>query len=220
MDTNKNLYTVIYAAGLVTVVAVILALAASLLKERQQRNIEVEAKQMILKSANLADKISEAADKTIYIEEEYSKYIKDTTITSDSGEELNMYICTINGEVMYIFRVEGPGLWGPIWGYITLGNDMNTIYGAVFDHKAETPGLGSEIATPFFYDTFKGKQLFDQNGQFVSVQVVKGGADPSNKHQVDAISGGTITSKAVEDLLYNSLKQYMGFIKTKLNSAN
>ena len=220
MDTNKNLYTVIYAAGLVAVVAVILALAASLLKERQQRNVEVETKQMILKSVHLADKISQAADKTVYIEEEYSKYIKDTTIIADNGKELKMYICTINGEAIYIFYVEGPGLWGPIWGYISLENDMNTIYGAVFDHKAETPGLGSEIATPIFYNKFKGKQLFDANKQFVSVQVEKGGVDPSNKHQVDAISGGTITSKAVEELLYNSLNQYIGFIKNNLNSAN
>ena len=220
MDTSKNLYTVIYAAVLVAVVAVILALAASLLKDKQQRNVEVETKQMILRSAYLAKDVSSAADKAAYIEQEYDKYIKDITVTADNGEELNVYVCTINGEEMHIFRVEGPGLWGPIWGYITLAGDMNTIYGAIFDHKGETPGLGSEISTPFFYDKFKGKQLFDGTGKFVSVQVVKGGVDPSSKHQVDAISGGTITSKAVEDLLYNSLNKYMGFIKTKLNSAN
>ena len=220
MDTNKNLYTVIYAAVLVTISAVILTLAATLLKDRQQRNVEVETKQMILRSADLAKEVSTAADKAAYIEQEYAKYIKDTVVTADNGKDQNVYICTINGETMYIFRVEGPGLWGPIWGYITLSGDMNTIYGAIFDHKGETPGLGSEISTPFFYDKFKGKQLFDGTGKFVSVQVVKGGVDPSNRHQVDAISGGTITSKAVEELLYNSLNQYMGFIKTKSNSDN
>ena len=220
MDTNKNLYTVIYAVVLVIISAVILALAATLLKDRQQRNVEIETKQLILRSVHLADKVAEAADKAVYIEQEYSKYIKDTTIKADNGDDLKMYICTINGKAIYIFYVEGPGLWGPIWGYISLESDMNTIYGAVFDHKGETPGLGAEIATPSFYNKFKGKQLFDQNRKFVSVQVVKGGADPSNRHQVDAISGGTVTSRAVEELLSNSLDRYIGFIKNNLNSAN
>jgi len=220
MDTNKNLYTVIYAAVLVIISALILTLAATLLKDKQQRNVEVETKQMILRSVHLADNLTELTDKATYIEQEYSKYIKDTTITADDGDDLKMYICTIDGRTIYIFYVEGPGLWGPIWGYVSLESDMNTIYGAVFDHKGETPGLGAEIATSPFYNKFKGKQLFDQNRKFVSVQVVKGGADPSNRHQVDAISGGTITSKAVEELLYNSLGRYISFIKTKLNSAN
>ena len=220
MDTNKNLYTVIYAAILAIISAVILTLAATLLKDRQQRNIEVETKQMILRSVHLADKVAEATDKAIYIEQEYLKYITDTTITTDNGDDLKMYICTINGKSIYIFYVEGPGLSGSIWGYISLESDMNTIYGAVFDHKGETPGLGAEIATPFFYSKFQGKQLFDQNRKFVSIQVVKGGADPSNRHQVDAISGGTVTSRAVEELLYNSLDRYIGFIKNNLNSAN
>ena len=220
MDTNSNLYTIIYAAVLVIISAVILTLAATLLKDRQQRNVEVETKQMILRSVHLADKVDQAEDKDLYIEQEYSKYIKDTTIKADNGDDLKMYICTINGNPIYIFYVEGPGLWGPIWGYISLESDMDTIFGAVFDHKGETPGLGAEIATPFFYNKFQGKQLFDQSRKFVSVQVVKGGADPSNRHQVDAISGGTITSKAVEELLYNSLDRYIGFIKNNLNSAN
>ena len=220
MNTNSNLYTVIYAAVLVIISAVILTLAATLLKDKQQRNVEVETKQMILRSVHLVDNVPELLDKTTYIEQEYSKYITDTTITADNGDDLKVYICTINGKRIYIFYVEGPGLWGPIWGYISLESDMNTIYGAVFDHKGETPGLGAEIAAPPFYDKFKGKQLFDRNRKFVSVQVVKGGADPSNRHQVDAISGGTVTSRAVEELLYNSLDRYIGFIKNNLNSAN
>ena len=98
-------------------------------------------------------------------------------------------------------------LWGPIWGYVSFQKGrncsqqdkphFNTIYGVMFDHKGETPGLGAEINQPFFMNPFRGKQIFDEKGDFVSVEVVKGGADPSSLHQVDAISGGTITSKGL-----------------------
>jgi Na+-transporting NADH:ubiquinone oxidoreductase subunit C len=83
----------------------------------------------------------------------------------------------------------------------------------MFDHKGETPGLGAEINQPFFMDPFNGKKIFNEQGEFVSVDVVKGGADPSSPHQVDAISGGTITSKGLEAMLDSSLISYQNFFK-------
>jgi Na+-transporting NADH:ubiquinone oxidoreductase subunit C len=88
---------------------------------------------------------------------------------------------------------------------------MNTIYGVTFDHKGETPGLGAEINTTKFESMFTDKKLFE-NGKFVSIQVHKGGADPSDIHGVDAISGGTITSKGLEKMLLDCLKKYDDYL--------
>lgn len=121
------------------------------------------------------------------------------------------------GDTLYIIPMQGRGLWGPIWGNIAVGSDRNTIVGATFDHKSETPGLGAEINQPFFMDMFNGKKLLDESGNFNSVKVVKGGVNtlPDNQriHAVDAISGGTITSDGVTDMLRDCLGYYEPFFK-------
>ncbi|PID94143.1 MAG: NADH:ubiquinone reductase (Na(+)-transporting) subunit C [Bacteroidetes bacterium] len=126
---------------------------------------------------------------------------------------LPAYIFDDGTKVLTIIPMQGKGLWGPIYGTIALKKDMNTLYGAVFNHKGETPGLGAEIATPSFQSQFKDKMIFD-NGEFVSVAVVKGGVknsaiDPS--HGVDAISGGTITSVGVSDMIKNTFELYVPY---------
>ncbi|MDR2362355.1 MAG: NADH:ubiquinone reductase (Na(+)-transporting) subunit C [Prevotellaceae bacterium] len=126
--------------------------------------------------------------------------------------KLPVYVCrNDDGAYKYILPVYGLGLWGAVWGYIAFDDDMNTIYGATFDHKGETPGLGAEIATPTFSKKFIGKQIFDR-GTFTSIHILKGGAPPDNPHAVDAISGGTITSRSVETMLKNSLAKYLPFL--------
>ena len=76
---------------------------------------------------------------------------------------------------VWSFPVTGMGLWGPIWGYVALEKDMNTIAGIIMAHKGETPGLGAEIATAKYQSKFIGKQIF--NGEeFVSVKLRKGGS--------------------------------------------
>ena len=107
---------------------------------------------------------------------------------------------TDNGEKVTIIPVQGKGLWGPIYGYVSLKSDMNTIYGVTFDHKGETPGLGAEINTTAFESMFPGKKLYEGD-KFVSIGVIKGGAKAADPHNVDAISGGTITSKGLEKML-------------------
>ena len=123
-----------------------------------------------------------------------------------------MYIAEKEGEIYYIIPLQGNGLWGPIWGYVSLKEDINTVYGATFDHKAETPGLGAEINTPVFEDQFKGKQMLDSNLSFVGIDVRKG--DASSEYEVDGISGGTITSDGVEAMILDCVKAYVPFLKT------
>ena len=128
---------------------------------------------------------------------------------------LPVYICKKDTSEYYVFPMRGKGLWGPIWGYIALQSDFNTVYGAFFDHKEETPGLGAEINQAWFQKDFIGKKLYDKNGDFTSIQVVKGGAPESDVHGVDAVSGGTITSKGVQAMLYDCLSSYETFIADK-----
>ena len=101
-----------------------------------------------------------------------------------------------------------------MWGYVALQDDNNTVYGAVFDHQGETPGLGAEINKDKFEHMFKGKQLFDTTGTFVSVKVKKGGAAPDDIHGVDAISGGTITSNGVNDMIDTCVSSYASYLQS------
>lgn len=227
MDVNKNGYTFTFAAVMVVVVAALLSLAATSLKPFQQKNVSLEKKQSILASIGVkvsreeADeaydkhitkalvlKNGEEVDKLVAFDVELSKEI------NKAPEERNapLYIAQKEGQEYYIIPMRGKGLWGPIWGYMALQGDVNTVYGATFDHKSETPGLGAEISTPIFMDQFQGKKILDQEGKFVSIEVRKG--DASGDYQVDGISGGTITSVGVQDMIQNSVKPYLDYLKS------
>ncbi|MCF8236809.1 MAG: NADH:ubiquinone reductase (Na(+)-transporting) subunit C [Saprospiraceae bacterium] len=125
---------------------------------------------------------------------------------------LPLYIYTNEaGETFYIISVRGNGLWDEIWGSIALDKDLKTVAGASFDHKGETPGLGAEIKdNPSFPDQFTGKQIIDQDGNYTSIIVRKGGAkNPTN--EVDAISGATVTSNGVSEMLYRGIQYYQPY---------
>ena len=225
MDVNKNSYTFGFAAIMVIIVAALLSSAAIGLKPFQDRNIELEKKQNILSSVGIVTDRDGA-------EELYLTYIKQELVLNNKGEEvegstfdidlakevkkeadaqvLPLFISEVDGKTMYIIPLRGKGLWGPIWGFISLEDDLNTVFGAVFDHKAETPGLGAEINRPMFQDPFAGKSIF--NGEeFKSIKVIKGGAGEDNMHGVDGISGGTITSDGVTDMLLERLTMYLPY---------
>ena len=119
-----------------------------------------------------------------------------------------------DGAVKYIFPLAGQGLWGQIWGYLSVSADMNTVYGTSFGHKSETPGLGADIATVGFQNRFKGKKLFE-GSDFVSVAVKKSGNTADNPHAIDAISGATLTSEGVANMLLHSLSEYRSFMEAK-----
>jgi Na+-transporting NADH:ubiquinone oxidoreductase subunit C len=236
MDTNSNKYTFIFAIVMVLIVATLLSVAAISLKPFQAKNVEIEKKTQILTSVEKGLEASEAENKNAYIEAEYDKYITKSYTVNVKGEQVegNAFLIDLqkeyalpleeqrlpvfecqedDGSIKYVFPIRGKGLWGPIWGYIALKDDMNTVLGAIFDHKGETPGLGAEINTGWFQAPFKGKQIFDGSGKFASVAVVKGGAAPGDLHAVDAISGGTITSVGVSNMIFDSMSKYEKFLK-------
>ncbi len=231
MDVNKNSYTFTFAAIMVIVVAAILSFAATSLKEKQDNNVRLEKMQNILSSINV-DVERDAA------EEAYAQYVKNELVINNSesvsgikafdielSKEITktpmdrnapLYIAEKDGKTYYILPLRGKGLWGPIWGYISLEEDVSTIYGATFDHKSETPGLGAEIKTPMFTSLFPDKEVLD-NGQFVGIQVMKGNAD--GPHEVNGISGGTITSVGVQDMIQDCMQSYIPFLKDYKTAA-
>ncbi|MCB0755242.1 MAG: NADH:ubiquinone reductase (Na(+)-transporting) subunit C [Flavobacteriales bacterium] len=131
----------------------------------------------------------------------------------DGGVNYPLFVLQKDGENVYVVPVVGTGLWGPIWGYITIASDGKTVVGAVFDHKSETPGLGAEINQASFQKPFEGKTIFDENGDYVGIKVMKGGAQGS-PNGVDAISGGTITSNGVTEMIVRTLKIYEPYLSS------
>jgi Na+-transporting NADH:ubiquinone oxidoreductase subunit C len=231
MKNFSNTYIYVFSIVMVVSVALLLSLAALQLKPFQDKNIEVEKKQNILSSVRINSTVKDAVDL-------YAKYITESFVLNNEGEKqegidafaidmkvevgkpasermLPVYVATLeNGAKAYVMPLRGKGLWGPIWGYISLEPDLNTIYGAVYDHQGETPGLGAEINMDWFEDPFRGKTIFKDSTTFVSVKVLKGGAPKDDTHAVDAISGGTITSKGLEAMLDSCLVQYKTYFIT------
>lgn len=230
MDRNSNNYTFIYASVMVILVAAILSIAAIALKPMQNKNTEIEKKQNILASVNIETKAKEAEQ--VYAEKVVNSYVVNSEGEVVEGDAfsidlkvqkakpleqrlLPVFECQTESGLKYIFPLRGAGLWGPIWGFIALNEDMNTIFGTNFDHQGETPGLGAEISTPAFEEQFTGKSIFDASGKLVSVIVAKSSESAPEEHKVDAISGGTITSKGLEQMLLEDLTSYQKFITRK-----
>jgi len=236
MNVNNNSYTIGFASVMVIIVAALLASASISLTPFQDRNIELEKKQNILQSVgiNIERDNSEKA---------YSQFIKEEIVLNYKGEviEGSAFDIDLNVELKkeikdqnlplyksiledsstcYIIPLRGTGLWGPIWGYIALKNDVNTIFGAVFAHKSETPGLGAEINQAFFQAPFKDKKIFNGENEFVSITVTKGGAKEGDMHAVDGISGGTITSDGVTDMIQERISHYIPYLEKNRPSLN
>src|SRR5690606_22167289 len=126
-----------------------------------------------------------------------------------------LFVCERDGEIFYVAPLMGKGLWAAVWGYLSLGEDGETIVGAVFDHKSETPGLGAEISKTFFEERFIGKKIAEK-GKYTSVSVIKPGP-PLDDHKVDGISGGTFTSVGVDEMISRTMIVYYNFLKNNKN---
>lgn len=225
--TNSNGYTFLFAIIMVVVVASVLAFTATSLQPTQKKNVRQEKMQNILATVGVETDRAGA-------EELYNQYITEAvTLRADGSvdesvdafdvdlakeikreddeQAFPLYIADVKGEKYYILPLRGNGLWNAIFGYIALENDVNTIKGATFDHLGETPGLGAEITKAFFRESFKGKKIFNDIGQLEGVSVVKGGA--SGAHEVDAISGATITGDGVSNMISERLRHYLPYFE-------
>lgn len=227
MNRESNTYTIIYASIMVILVAFLLGFTSQALQERQQQNEAIDKKRQILRSINVETNRAQ-------VKSEFERLITDSFVIDANGNrieggafEINLadesakpeaerrlpvFIATIDGERKYILALRGAGLWGPIWGYIALNEDKNTVFGADFEHSTETPGLGAEINTTAFDRKFIGKRINNPEGKFVSIAIVRPGRSAIGQDYVDGISGGTITSQGVNNMLLAGIGAYSKFL--------
>jgi len=239
MGINKNSsgYTFGFAIVMVVVVGALLAVAAMGLKPFQDKNVKLEKMQNILSSINIVtdrDQASELFDKYVVeqvvinhageiVEGELAfnvnvkKQFKELRAKAKTSEDMlyPMFVCEKEGKKIYVVPMVGTGLWGPIWGFVSLESDLNTIFGANFDHKTETPGLGAEINQTSFEGQFSGDYIYKDGA--VAIEVFKSGGGDDTDYGVDGITGGTITSKGVEEMIIRTFGVYQPYFQ-KANS--
>ena len=235
IDRNSNAFTFGFSIAMVIVVGTTLAFLSIILKPYQLKNEKDKKMIDILGAINIdADRKN--------AEELYSNYIVDSKVLNSKGEPIEsdqnafdidvqkqyrdkkialadriypLFIADREGEKYYIMPIVGTGLWGPIWGFVAVGEDLTTIYGARFDHKGETPGLGAEISSyDKFQEQWEGKEIRNADGTFHAILVSKTPTDPSDPFSVDGITGGTITSKGLEEMVNRSVAIYSSYFQT------
>ncbi len=216
--TNSNAYIIFYSVVMVVIVAVLLAVASLSLQERQNENMLNEKKDQIVKALGEGGTAyADVVDKAVMIDAEGN--VIESKSEADIFAALNDMGGTIAAGTYPLFvakngcvvvPVYGAGLWGPVWGYVALEPDMNTVKGIVLDHKGETPGLGAEISTEKHQAMYAGKQIY-KDSDLVGITLKKGGTkegDENYAHEVDAISGGTKTCDGVSAMLKDCLGNY------------
>jgi hypothetical protein len=231
-DTNSNSYTIIYSIIIVVLVAFLLAFVFQALKPMQDANVALDKKKQILYSLNigglsdrdvaakydevvLADEIMDARGNVLEKGERGGEKAGFRLNSSDFKHgRLALFVCKVNGQTKYVIPVYGTGLWGGISGYVAINADKSTIFGTYFDHESETAGLGAEIKdNPAWRAQFKGKRLFARDPGRIALSVKKKVDDPAT--QVDAVTGATLTSNGVSEMLHTCLGEYMKFLKAQ-----
>lgn len=243
-DTEKNSYTVLFAAIMVVIVGSLLAFMASSLSNRISENERLEKQQNILYAMgvneNRDDEGSVNFVSTSTVAGEFNKYIKEQLViegdkvTKDSTaylidlkkeetlakagnvRRLPLFVGEKDGQKYYIIPMRGKGLWDAIWGFMSLDQNM-VVQGVFFDHAGETPGLGANINQRYFMDDFIGESVLD-GSRYVGVTVAKGNNDPTNERKddnaVDALAGSTITGNGVTAMIRETLKLYKPYLET------
>jgi Na+-transporting NADH:ubiquinone oxidoreductase subunit C len=230
----------------ILVCGVLLSTVSGMLAEKQQIERELERKKFILKSSLAdeisgltkleiadvyADRVEEKIlDQTgkevlgktvnqISLKKEYKKLDKKGILKK--GEEINLPVYLVKNKdksaiEFYVVPLYGFGLWDNIWGYAALKSDLNTVQGIVLDHKGETPGLGANITDAKIQLRYQSKQIFNTDGELVSVTMQKGEGNDysSDPHSVDGMSGATITATGVNNMLMNYLRLYQPYIES------
>lgn len=215
LNTNSNSYIIIYSAILVVIVAFLLAFIFQALKPMQDANVALDQKKQILYSLNIRNLDGAEA------EAKYDEVVKEEKDVN--GQKV--YLCSIDGNDICVFSMKGMGLWGGISGYVAIHNqDGPTVYGAYFNHESETAGLGAEIKdSQAWQEKFIGKKVFKGSDyEHVALSVVKKVEDPNT--QVDCVTGATLTSNGVNDMIHDGLaplmKELQSAIDEKTNQLN
>lgn len=243
INTEKNVYTVVFAMIMVMIVGSLLAFLASGLSGKIKENERFEKQQNILYAMGVNENEDEGSVNFIpteRVEEEFSNYIteqfvisgeeittddeaylidlkKEIAVAKDGGTpRLPVFIGEKDGKTFYILPMYGKGLWDAIWGFISVNEDM-VVQGVYFDHKAETPGLGANIKQRYFMDDFTGESILDGD-RYAGIAVAKGNNDPVNENKddnaVDALAGATITGNGVSAMIRETMNLYRNYLET------
>ena len=224
-NTNSNVYTIVYASVMVIIAAFLLAFVASVLKSPQEANIANDKRGQILSSLNirnvndvtdeynkviLHDLILDANGQVIKEDGGFQVESKDITAKNPADKKLPLYVAKVNNDTIYVVPLYGRGLWGGISGYLALKKDFDTVFGSYFTHESETAGLGARIVEEEFQEKFIGKKAFSDS-TFQKVALVLSKKIENPEHEVDAITGATLTSNGVSEMFQTSLLPYQKF---------
>ena len=224
-NTNSNVYTIVYASVMVIIAAFLLAFVASVLKSPQEANIANDKRGQILSSLNirnvndvtdeynkviLHDLILNANGQVIKEDGGFEVESKDITAKNPADKKLPLYVAKVNNDTIYVVPLYGRGLWGGISGYLALKKDFDTVFGSYFTHESETAGLGARIVEEEFQEKFIGKMAFSDS-TFQKVALVLSKKIENPEHEVDAITGATLTSNGVSEMFQTSLLPYQKF---------
>ncbi|MCP4132031.1 MAG: NADH:ubiquinone reductase (Na(+)-transporting) subunit C [bacterium] len=241
---QSNSYTFIFIVGISLVAALLLSVVSQTFKERQERNVDADMKKNILAAVGLtmSKNCTKDSQKELCCDlmECYKRNINSVIVdhkgslkkTGKIPEEIDfkrelekpgeerdypVFIRVDKGKsIAYCIPIIGRGLWGKIYGYCALEKDLVTVKGITFYKHQETPGLGAKITEDDFRKNFPGKKIINKKAELVSVTVMKGKVKPgpAAAHQVDGITGATITSRAVGKMLKDTLLLYEPYFKT------
>jgi len=219
--------TFVFATIVCVVCSLLLAVAATRLRPRQEYNVEIDQKKNILAALGFIQ--GEARHTSANIESMYTEKVQELVLNKQGNiVEGKMIVDTENDPGLlplyknsetgaFAYPVEGMGLWSLLQGYFALERNGKTVAGITFYEQKETAGLGAEIVKPWFINNFKGKRIVNNQGQLVSVAVAKGKAsDVTNRelaNVVDGISGATMTCRGVTALLLNGVNDYKPFLE-------
>jgi Na+-transporting NADH:ubiquinone oxidoreductase subunit C len=210
LNTNSNAYIISYSIILVIIVAFALAFVYSALKDKQDANVALDVKKQVLAALHIRQFTSDAEAESLYTQTILS------VDTIDASQQAIIYTCKTEGNTKYILSVNGMGLWGPIWGYIALNSDKQTVYGAYFNHASETAGLGAEIKdSKAWQDLFKGKQAIIDGRVVLSVKKSTDIKPEERAYCVDGVTGSTLTCNGVDMMLKKSIALYSDFLNEK-----
>ncbi|MFQ6676900.1 MAG: NADH:ubiquinone reductase (Na(+)-transporting) subunit C [Fidelibacterota bacterium] len=227
---QSNTYTLVFTAIVTVILGIMLSIAATSLKERQDLNVALDIKKNILRALGFTETEDEPWTQQT-IQEIFEKNVEGFVVNSKGNrlkevsvenivesDQYPVYCKHIPGYGIdgYAIPISGKGLWSTLFGYIALEPDGITVKGITFYKHGETPGLGGEVEKEWFTDNFMGKKIIDNEGTLVSIQIVKGNVDKTSKesfHQVDGISGATMTGKGVTAFLKTDLRKYEPFFQ-------
>ena len=210
---------------MVIIAAFLLAFVASVLKSPQEANIANDKRGQILSSLNirnvndvtdeynkviLHDLILNANGQVIKEDGGFEVESKDITAKNPADKKLPLYVAKVNNDTIYVVPLYGRGLWGGISGYLALKKDFDTVFGSYFTHESETAGLGARIVEEEFQEKFIGKKAFSDS-TFQKVALVLSKKIENPEHEVDAITGATLTSNGVSEMFQTSLLPYQKF---------